>query len=350
MSPEQQIERSVLAGKDRDELHTIAGAIGVKAATRMRKADLIDAILAAANGGERAATRDGAGRPAPTPPPVRSAARLAAPADDAIAALAAEEDALGADAADGDERRCRAPCPAPEHATATSRPPTAPTADATATTRRPRTAESADAADGIAAPTIGDDDPSADDDSTAPTTSGDDDGRATTSTPTTSGSRSATATAAGRRRRRGRGGQDQPGRRRAAPRRVPGRARSTSQGLLDLRDEGYGFLRAGGYLARRRRTSTSRRRRCGGSRCARATSSSGTSRPQASNEKYPALLRVDDINGMTPDDARDRPRFEDLTPLFPDEKLRLELPRRPARDHRPDRRPASRRSARASAG
>ena len=29
MSPEQQIDRSVLAGKDRDELHTIAGAIGV---------------------------------------------------------------------------------------------------------------------------------------------------------------------------------------------------------------------------------------------------------------------------------------------------------------------------------
>ena len=51
----------------------------------------------------------------------------------------------------------------------------------------------------------------------------------------------------------------------------------------------------------------------------------GTSRPQASNEKYPALLRVDEINGMTPDDARSRPRFEDLTPLFPDSKLRLEL-------------------------
>jgi transcription termination factor Rho len=50
----------------------------------------------------------------------------------------------------------------------------------------------------------------------------------------------------------------------------------------------------------------------------------GSSRPQASNEKYPALLRVDDINGITPDDARARPRFEDLTPLFPDSKLLLE--------------------------
>jgi transcription termination factor Rho len=51
----------------------------------------------------------------------------------------------------------------------------------------------------------------------------------------------------------------------------------------------------------------------------------GSSRPQASNEKYPALLRVDDINGLTPDDARGRPKFEDLTPLFPDSKLPLEL-------------------------
>jgi transcription termination factor Rho len=51
----------------------------------------------------------------------------------------------------------------------------------------------------------------------------------------------------------------------------------------------------------------------------------GASRPQASNEKYPALLRVDDINGMTPDDARNRPKFEELTPLFPDSRLRLEL-------------------------
>ena len=79
MSPEQQIERSVLAGKDRDELHTIAGAIGVKAATRMRKADLIDAILDAANGGNDAppAAADGNGADAPKPRRVRSAPRVA---------------------------------------------------------------------------------------------------------------------------------------------------------------------------------------------------------------------------------------------------------------------------------
>ena len=51
--------------------------------------------------------------------------------------------------------------------------------------------------------------------------------------------------------------------------------------------------------------------------------------PPRRTEKYPALLRVDEINGMTPDEARQRPRFEDLTPLFPDERLRLELPDNP---------------------
>jgi transcription termination factor Rho len=37
-------------------------------------------------------------------------------------------------------------------------------------------------------------------------------------------------------------------------------------------------------------------------------------------------LRIDTVSAMTPEEARLRPRFEDLTPLFPDEKLRLEIP------------------------
>jgi len=52
----------------------------------------------------------------------------------------------------------------------------------------------------------------------------------------------------------------------------------------------------------------------------------GASRPASSNEKYPALLRIDNVSGLTPDEARQRPRFEDLTPLFPDSKMRLEVP------------------------
>src|SRR6188472_3087545 len=98
MTPDQQIDRSVLAGKDRDELHTIAGAIGVKAATRMRKADLIDAILQAANGGESAASEAAEPASAPAKPRrVRSARASQLAAEDDLAALAAEEDALGGD-------------------------------------------------------------------------------------------------------------------------------------------------------------------------------------------------------------------------------------------------------------
>ena len=44
------------------------------------------------------------------------------------------------------------------------------------------------------------------------------------------------------------------------------------------------------------------------------------------NEKYNALLKVDTVNGVDPDTARQRPLFEKLTPLFPEERLRLETP------------------------
>jgi transcription termination factor Rho len=97
-----------------------------------------------------------------------------------------------------------------------------------------------------------------------------------------------------------------------------------AEGLLDLRDEGYGFLRTTGYLAGSRDAyvSLSQVRRFA---LRKGDYVQGASRPAGSNEKYPALLRIDTVNGMTPDEARGRPRFEDLTPLFPDERLRLEV-------------------------
>src|SRR5665647_2394358 len=47
MTVEQQLERSVLEGKERDELHAIAQALSVKTTTRTKKADMIDGILKA---------------------------------------------------------------------------------------------------------------------------------------------------------------------------------------------------------------------------------------------------------------------------------------------------------------
>jgi transcription termination factor Rho len=96
------------------------------------------------------------------------------------------------------------------------------------------------------------------------------------------------------------------------------------RGLLDLRDEGYGFLRTSGYLpsAKDVYISVSQARRFS---LRRGDAIEGACRPAGPSEKYPALLRIDSVCGMTPDEARERPRFEDLTPLFPDQRMRLEL-------------------------
>src|SRR3984957_6401401 len=96
------------------------------------------------------------------------------------------------------------------------------------------------------------------------------------------------------------------------------------EGLLDLRDDGYGFLRTKGYHASPNDVyvSINQVRRY---HLRKGDTIVGGFRPAASNEKYPALLRVDSVAGIDPEVARLRPRFEDLTPLFPDEKLYLEL-------------------------
>ncbi len=50
----------------------------------------------------------------------------------------------------------------------------------------------------------------------------------------------------------------------------------------------------------------------------------GHVRPPRESERHYGLLKVVYINGMTPDDARRRPRFEKLTPIFPDQRFNLE--------------------------
>ena len=52
----------------------------------------------------------------------------------------------------------------------------------------------------------------------------------------------------------------------------------------------------------------------------------GNKRVKTQNEKFSALLYVKSINGFPPDIAMRRPSFEDLTPIFPNERLKLETP------------------------
>jgi transcription termination factor Rho len=360
MSPEQQIDRSVLAGKDREELHTIASAIGVKAATRMRKADLVEAIMTAVDGGASASstTATGNGDADAKPRRVRSArASELAAAGDSLAALAAEENALGGDSgADADVDVM--PRPRRRSATAGASNGSTESTGSTAKTNAGNSSngESTAARSDDPTTTGSATNPSPEASTTTSTTRSRESSRDTSrDTPRESSRETSRDTSGegggkpgagnrapdqdddrqfgdgnrrGRRRRRGRGGQEQGGSPEPRQEQFHGEPIPV-QGLLDLRDEGYGFLRAGGYLAGPKDVyvSASQVRRFA---LRKGDYVTGASRPQASNEKYPALLRVDEINGLTPDEARDRVKFEDLTPLFPDSKLRLEMQDDPA--------------------
>src|SRR6478672_2351918 len=82
-------DRSQLDGKDREQLSEIASALGVKSISRMRKADLVDAIVSATAGANGSTDSRGASETAPRK--VRST--RAAAADD-LATLADEQNAL----------------------------------------------------------------------------------------------------------------------------------------------------------------------------------------------------------------------------------------------------------------
>ena len=94
-------------------------------------------------------------------------------------------------------------------------------------------------------------------------------------------------------------------------------------GILDVLPEGYGFLRTSGYLPGNSDVyvSLSQIRRFG---LRRGDEITGAVRPPRDNEKYPALLRIDTVAGVDPETARQRPDFDKLTPLFPDQRVRLE--------------------------
>jgi transcription termination factor Rho len=96
-------------------------------------------------------------------------------------------------------------------------------------------------------------------------------------------------------------------------------------GILEIMPEGYGFLRTSGYLPGSEDiyVSPSQIKRFG---LRVGDEVLGQVRPPKDNEKYYALLRVEAVNGLDPEQARTRPAFEQLTPVFPHERIRLETP------------------------
>ena len=96
-----------------------------------------------------------------------------------------------------------------------------------------------------------------------------------------------------------------------------------ADGILEILPEGFGFLRVGGltpssddiYI------SPSQIRRFV---LRKGDMVSGQVRPPKEGEKYFALLRVEAVNGLDPELAARRSHFEDLIPVYPDQRLRME--------------------------
>jgi transcription termination factor Rho len=94
-------------------------------------------------------------------------------------------------------------------------------------------------------------------------------------------------------------------------------------GILDVLPDGFGFLRTNGYSQGKGDVyvSTSQIKRFN---LRRGDHVVGQIRPAREGEKYPALVRIESVNDREPQKGRYRINFDDLTPLYPIERLRLE--------------------------
>ena len=96
-------------------------------------------------------------------------------------------------------------------------------------------------------------------------------------------------------------------------------------GILEVLAEGYGFIRSDNYMPGDNDVyvSPSQIRRFN---MKTGDIISGKTRKNNPNDKFGALLFVESMNGENPDVASKRKNFEDLIPIFPDERIRLEYP------------------------
>ncbi len=95
-------------------------------------------------------------------------------------------------------------------------------------------------------------------------------------------------------------------------------------GILETMSDGYGFLRQDSLLPSSKDiyVSQSQIRRFG---LRNGDMVAGQGRPPRNGEKYYSLLRVEAINDLNPELAKERPHFGSLTPIFPNQLINLEI-------------------------
>jgi transcription termination factor Rho len=264
------IDKSALEGKVAAELHQIASDLGIEGHKGLKKADLVERILAHANGGPGAEATAVTQTEAPAPAP----------------ATASDERASGNGDRRGGDRSQATERPEREREEREERPPGERPPGERPPGERP------------------------------------------------SGERPYGGRPEGVREREG-GGRRRPSREERRRQREERRQREleireeeiatapTATGLLDVLPEGYGFLRTSGYLPGPQDiyVSLSQVRRF---MLRKGDTVTGKVRQPKDNEKYFALLQIESVNGLDPEEAKQRPIFEKLTPLFPHERFRLE--------------------------
>ena len=99
----------------------------------------------------------------------------------------------------------------------------------------------------------------------------------------------------------------------------------TAHGIIEVMADGFGFIRSANYLPGENDVyvSPSQIRRFN---LKTGDIVTGNTKVKTEKEKFSALLYVKSINGQHPEANTRRPNFEDLTPIFPNERIRLERP------------------------
>ena len=302
----QALEQSVLETKDKEQLLAISKALGVKVTARSKKADIIDAILATTGGAP--ASDSSSGAPAKSALSEKPAPTTAGPADKTTSDQAIDK-AAPAPAIDDE--------PPAEWELEFSAEPAEDVAKGNSSARGANAREGQQREGGQRQQRDGQ--------RSGQRQEGQRDGQRQ------EGPRDADGESRNRRRRRRRkGGRPEDG--------PQGEDREffdddddtpvsnepvPVDGYLDMRDEGYGFVRVNNYLASKKDAYVPvRMSRQYGLR--KGDHLVGMMRPAGRNEKNPAILEIQTVNGRPPEEAKKRRKFEDMTALFPDEKLRLE--------------------------
>lgn len=309
----ETLQRSVLESKGVAELKTIAKSLDLKT-SGLKKAQLIDAIAGGASSNGEAAGRPGVAQPSVTSSPPASTVETGNGSPRNESSAPAGENAQEASApvqVSGEARREIAP----PLEMATSDPLVQAAASST-----PHQANGQSAQGGGVRDESATDDRDLRDNNRKRRPQG----RDTRARPR---EKAEGREGKGRRRRRGRGGGAAPSYQREErwedleAEDDPNAEIRT--GILDLLPEGYGFLRTSGYLPGDKDVyvSVSQVRRF---HLRRGDQVTGSVRSPKDSEKYQALLKIHQINDAEPEQAQSRPRFSDLTPLYPEQRLTLE--------------------------